>query len=174
MKKLNLTALTAAVLMGGSLLASSGAMASAASGSNSATAGTACKAYSSSSESSLKPDWSTVKASSALWVHCPAAGVQDAILGKTTVYFNMEIPVDALTDVYNCYVAEQSAVGSTRKVEWESGSDAGPTTAKIVLPTTFSNINGVTGVMTTNYTYTGGCKLGVKHMLHSVVIFNPQ
>lgn len=173
MKKLNLTALTAAVLMGGSLLASSGAMASAASDRNSATAGTACKAYSSSSESSLKPDWSTVKASSALWVHCPAAGVQDAIPGKTTVYFNMEIPVDALTDVYNCYVAEQSAVGSTRKVVWESGSDAGPTTAEIVVPTTFSS-TGVTGVMTTNYTYTGGCKLGAKHMLHSVVIADPS
>lgn len=176
MKKLNVAALTAAVLMGGSLLASSGAMASAASETGSATAGTACKAYSSSSESSLKPDWSTVKATSNLWVHCPAAGYQDATLGTTTVYFNMEIPFDALTDVYNCYVAEQSAISassSTRKVAWEIGSDAGAVTAALLLPSTFSNTTGVTATMATNYTYTSGCKLGAKHMLHSVVVVNP-
>ena len=164
MKKLNLTALTAAVLMGGSLLASSGAMASAASEVESVTAGTACKAYSSSSESTLKPDWSTLKSTANTWVHCPGAGL---IAGSTGRYvrFNMEIPVDALTDVYNCYVAEQSATGSTRKVAWAQGSDAGPTTAEV--DTTAAGFVG--SVAPAFVSYTGGCKLAAKHMLHSVM-----
>lgn len=169
MKKFNLTALTAAALMAGSLFASSGAMASAASEENGVTAGTACKAYSSSSEGSLKADWSTVKASSAVWVHCPGAGATLAAAKDLDVTFNLEIPVDALTDVFNCYVAEQSATGSTRKVAWKAGSDAGPTAA--VVDTSTAAFVGSTAAAPV--TYTGGCKLGAKHMLHSVIVKAP-
>lgn len=160
MKKLNLTALTAAVLMAGSLFASGTATALSTTAAD-VTAGTVCKAYSSSSEGSLKPDWSTLKASANTWVHCPGEGAGDA----ADYDINLEIPVDALTDVYNCYVAAQKIAStgtSNRSVTWEAGSDAGPATVNVA-------VAYPTGAAAATASITAGCYLGAKHMLHSVV-----
>lgn len=165
MKKLNLTALTAAVLMGSSLLVSSGAMALDTQP-KTITAGSACEAYSSSSQGSLKPDWSTLKATASTWVHCPGSGLGTGTADTKKVTFNLEIPVDAVKDVYNCYVASQNATddSSTKKVVWKADSTAGVHAAVVTLSTgTPSDFPG-----TVAKTITSGCYLYSGQMLHSV------
>lgn len=164
MKKLNLTALTAAVLMGGSLLASSGAMALSTDVAAHTTAGTACHAYSPTQYNTFKPDWSSLKSTVDAWVHCPGEGMN----GAGTYDFNLEIPVDATKDIYNCYVAYQkigSTGSSSRAVAWDTGSDAGIAKATVTAPTTL----GGAAVVPAEVTLTAGCFLGASHMLHSVV-----
>lgn len=163
MKKLNLTALTAAVLMGSSLLASSVAMALD-TAPTTITAGSACVAYSSSSQSSLKPDWSTLRATSSTWVHCPGSGLGTGIADTKKVTFNLEIPVDALKDVYNCYVASQNATAgsATKKVIWKAGSTAGVDAAIV----TIANATDFPANVTKSIT--SGCYLYTGQMLHSV------
>lgn len=168
MKKLNLTALTAAVLMGGSLLASSGAMAYDTT-TKTVTAGTACKAYYPSQDTSFTPDWSTLKSVTSAWVHCPGEGVGGGVGHNLKTTFNLDIPVDAVKDIYNCYVAAQSLTSTgtaNRKVAWKAGSSAGPTAAEITP-------SGATDFpVDATKTYTIGCYLYTGQMLHSIV--NPS
>lgn len=178
MKHLQIKALSAAVLLGGSLLGSGTAMAmdTTAGAGVSTTPGTGCKAYVAANESKLTPGWSTLTAKSGTWVHCTGEGNGIALTAATgaayaaatpgTIRFNMTIPVDALTDVYSCYLASQtSTAGSSTKVAtWGQGSNAGTVPVTITAP-------GLTTPLTPLLvSYTSGCFLAAQHQLHSVAV----
>lgn len=112
MKRLYLAALTATVL-----LTSSNAMAA------SVSAGTTCNAYYANQETKLKPDWSTLKSTDGVWVHCPGSVSDVTTIGSIT--FNLTIPVEGSNDVYNCYVATQDEDSVNREVLWIVGSGVG-------------------------------------------------
>lgn len=112
MKRLYLAALTATVL-----LTSSNAMAA------SVSAGTTCNAYYANQETKLKPDWSTLKSTDGVWVHCPGSVSDVTTIGSIT--FNLTIPVEGGNDVYNCYVATQDEDSVNREVLWIVGSGVG-------------------------------------------------
>lgn len=189
MKNLKLKALTAAALMGGSLLATGGVFASVNGGGEAGDTGTApgaaCEAYSPSNDTKLVSDWSTVKAvGSAVWVHCPltilGAGAAAADFSTTsTVDFNLEMPVGISSTVYNCYVAQQSLVAgsSTKKVHWKAASGVGPTTATLGGTAVSNDLDATfdpTGANTypANNSYTSGCLLQPGHQLHSVDVLH--
>lgn len=167
MKKLNLTALTAAALIG-SVLLSSGSVMAYTTTALTATAGTACKAYYPSQDTSFAPDWSTLKSVSSAWVHCPGEGLGNGIGGGKKTTFNIDIPVDAVKDIYNCYVAAQSltATGTAnRKVAWKADSSVGPTAVELT-PLAAPATDFPSDI---TKTYTVGCYLYTSQMLHSIV-----
>ncbi|MFZ1343891.1 hypothetical protein [Thiothrix eikelboomii] len=167
MKNLSIKALLAAFLMSSSLLSGGSVMASLDTLDESITAGTACKAYTSSQEAYLKPQWSTIKSLANVWVHCPGSGDGDGFDNGDDLIFNLEIPLDAAKDVYNCYLSSQAADGdsSSQHVIWEAGSDAGKTQVEIRAV----NINGS---FPGDYrrSITSGCYLYKGQMLHSVQV----
>ncbi len=161
----NLKILTAAVFAASSsLLFSGNVLADLDTNDATISAGSACEAYSAGQATRLQADWSTLKAKAKTWVHCPGSGLGTGTKADNAVFFNMEIPVDALTDVWNCYVAAQQPTSgsATKKVIWKAGSDAGIAQAELVLNSDFP------GDATASIT--SGCQLGAKHMLHSVEV----
>lgn len=117
MKKFNLTPMLASILVIGSCLASGSVMAIVPP-EVSVTTGTACKAYSPSTKTRLKSDWNTIRSSADVWVHCSDSQYKVESLEGGLITFNLEIPVDAQKDIFNCYIATQNsnADSSTKTV----------------------------------------------------------
>lgn len=173
MKKLQLKILTAATLMGGSLLLSGGAMASVSGGTAVFTAdvtapGAACEAYSPSNDDKLSSHWNDAVASGSVWIHCPVTsilGTAGITLTQGLIY-NVDLPNNnGSSSVYNCYLAAQSTTStadSTRKVTWKTGSGVGPLPVEVLSPE-------VSAALPDMRTYTSGCLLNSGHRVHSIV-----
>ena len=137
--------LATAVLIGGSLFASAGAMASvgagpvpAAGGAPAAAAGTgvinapgsSCEAYNAGQEELLVTNWSSMGATGQVWIHCPMNMplVNATLNSVAAVTVNLQMPISTTSTVYNCYVAQQSLTSSAaanRTVVWARNSGVG-------------------------------------------------
>ncbi|TXH62398.1 MAG: hypothetical protein E6Q84_01385 [Thiothrix sp.] len=166
MKKLNLTRLTAIVLTSSTFLATGSAMAL-----GTVAAGATCKAYYWTQASRLKPDWSSAESLANTWIHCPNLVSDVTEVGSLS--FNLEIPLDARSHIFNCYIATQSptADSSSKVVIWKTGSGVGTIVpVEIRLPTDGSNStsNPASNPAAEDKTMTAGCYLYAGHRLNSV------
>lgn len=166
MKKLNLIRLTAIVLTSSTFLATGSAMAL-----GTVAAGTTCKAYYWTQASRLKPDWSSAESLANTWIHCPNLVSDVTEVGSLS--FNLEIPLDARSHIFNCYIATQSptADSSSKVVIWKTGSGVGTIVpVEITLPTDGSNptSNPASNPAAEDKTMTAGCYLYAGHRLNSV------
>lgn len=160
MKRLYLAALTATVL-----LTSSNAMAA------SVSAGTTCNAYYANQETKLKPDWSTLKSTDGVWVHCPGSVSDVTTIGSIT--FNLTIPVEGGNDVYNCYVATQDDDSVNREVLWIVGSGVGSSVPVEIEVNDNGGGNPTSAPLAEadeDQTLTTGCYLYKGHSLNSSVV----
>ena len=196
MKNLHMKSLATAVLIGGSLLASTGAMASigsdtdglgtplaaAAAGAGVINApGSSCEAYNAGQEELLVTNWSSMGATGQVWVHCPInAPVLNATLNSAgSLTLNVQMPISTTSTVYNCYVAQQtlnSSATTNRTVVWGRNSGVGNvsvgfgavgTTNGHLAPTTFSLASMAAGAVAGSFTLTSGCLLNTGDQLHS-------
>lgn len=166
MKKLNLTALTAAVLMSGTFLASGSAMAFSTTTQGDVAAGSSCRAYNPAQDTNLTISWNSITSKSNTWVHCSGMGAQ----GLTTAEVNLTIPTDATKDIFNCYLTTRKAgSGAETETKWKAGSSAGVTNVSIGAVTAAV---GYTAMAATGDTVSVGCYLYGKQSLHSVARAN--
>lgn len=162
MKKLNLTALTAAVLMSSTFLASGSAMAFSTTTNAHVAAGSSCRAYNPAQDTNLTISWNSITSKSDTWVHCSGMGGA----GMLAAEVNLTIPTDATRDIYNCYLTTRKAAsGAETETKWAVGSSAGVTNRKIG-PATAAL--GYVPVAATGDTVSVGCYLYGKQSLHSV------
>ena len=161
--------LATAVLIGGSLLASTGAMASVSGGTVAVATGaglvnnpgSSCEAYNAGQEELLIANYSSLGATSQVWTHCPIGSPLLFDPAAAGISINLEMPISTTSTVYNCYVAQQglsssSAAGTNRTVVWGRNSGVGAAAVGFgTVVTTAGHRSGVTGNNANVFPFTG-------------------